>query len=290
MVECSPTAYVDWSYSTARLYHACPRRFYYTYAPSGEKADTGRESQSSTTVQPPGARLGSVVHDCIAEKIDYWRKNAERTLQATQTVAAARLQQYVDENKDEIRDTYAANEKEFDPDDFAQSLIWTAQNHLETFFQVVWPQFNSHQYITHEETFSFGVGEHTVWVRPDFCTRSQDGDFVVTDWKTSSVDRFSEPTLQALTYGLWAHQEYEPDLDRILVQLVHTSRGEFDRARPDEADINRIKYQIRTDREDWISFQSIGEFQPEPEAGKCRSCEFLSHCDAGRSVIHEETD
>jgi hypothetical protein len=196
----------------------------------------------------------------------------------------------VDENKDEIRDTYAANKEEFDPDISAQSLIRTAQNHLETFFQVVWPQFDSHRYITHEEMFSFGVGEHTVWVRPDFCTRSQDGDYVVTDWKTSSVDRFSEPTLQALTYGLWAHREYEPDLDRILVQLVHTRRGEFDRAGPDEADINRIEDQIRADREDWITFQSIGDFQPEPEAGKCRSCEFLSHCDAGRSVIDEETD
>lgn len=290
MVERSPTAHVDWSYSTARLYYSCPRRFYYRHAKSGEYEDTGRETRSSTTAQPPGARLGSAVHDCIAEKIDYWRGNSERALQATQAAAAEGLQRYVDENEDEIRDTYAVNDVEFDPDEFAQSLTRTAQNHLETFFQVVWPQFDSHRYITHEQTFSFDVDEHTVWVRPDFCTRSQEGDFVVTDWKTGPVDRFSEPTLQALTYGLWAHQEYEPDLDRILVQLVHTSRGEFDRTRPDEADINRNRDQIRADREDWTSFQSVEEFRTEPEASKCRSCEFLSRCDAGQSILDEETN
>jgi len=290
MVYRSPTAHVDWSYSTARLYHSCPRRFYYRHGQSGEDEDAGHDSRSSTAVQPPGARLGSVVHDCIAEKIDYWRENSERTLQATEATVAERLQQYVDENEDEIRETYAANEEEFDPDEFARSLIRTAQNHLETFFQVVWPQFDSHQYITHEQTFSFDVDENTVWVRPDFCTRSQEGDFVVTDWKTGPVDRFNEPTLQALTYGLWAHQEYEPDFDRILVQLVHTRRGEFDRTQPDEADINRIKDQIRADSEDWTSFQSIEDFQPEPEASKCQSCEFLSRCDAGQSILDEETD
>jgi hypothetical protein len=196
----------------------------------------------------------------------------------------------VNENEDEIRDTYVANDVEFDPNEFAQSLTRTAKNHLETFFQVVWPQFDSHLYITHEQNFPFDVDEHTVWVRPDLCTRSQEGDFVVTDWKTGPIDRFSEPTLQALTYGLWAHQEYEPDVDRILVQLVHTSRGEFDRTRPDEVDINRIKDQIRTDRKDWITFQSMEEFQPEPESRKCRSCEFLPRCDAGQSILDEETD
>lgn len=290
MVDSAPAENVDWSYSTARLYHSCPRRFYYRHSQSEADAAADRESRSSTTVQPPSARLGSVVHDCIAEKVDHWRKNSERTLQATQAVAAERIQQYVDEYEEELKEDYVANEEEFDPDEFAQSLIRTAQNHIETFFQVVWPQFDSHRYITHEETYSIDVDEHTVWVRPDFCTRSQDGDFVVTDWKTGSVNRFSEPTLQVLTYALWAHQEYEPDLDRILVQLVHTSRGEFDRTRPDVADINHIKDQIRADRRDWTTFQSIDEYQPEPEIGKCQFCEYLSRCDAGQTIIDEETD
>jgi CRISPR/Cas system-associated exonuclease Cas4 (RecB family) len=196
----------------------------------------------------------------------------------------------VDENEDEILDTYAANEDEFDPDEFAQSLIRTAQNHLETFFQVVWPQFDSQRYITHEQTFSFDVDRHTVWVRPDFCTRDQDDDFIVTDWKTGPMERFSEPTLQVLAYGLWAYEEYEPDLDRVLIQLVHTSRGEFDRTRLDEGDLDRIKDQIRADREDWTTFWSKGEFQPEPEANKCQSCEFLSRCDAGQTVLDKKLD
>ncbi|QZA89545.1 PD-(D/E)XK nuclease family protein [Salinarchaeum sp. IM2453] len=289
MVNNSPASHVDWSYSTARLYHKCPRQFYYQHRQREEK-DTGYETQSSTAVQPPGARIGSVVHDCIAEKIEHWRNSSKRTLQDSQEAAAASLQQYVAENSDEIRDSHFTDEDEFDPDEFAQSLIQTAQSHIKTFFQVIWPQFNSHRYITHEITRSFSVDEHTVWVRPDFCTRSQEGDLVITDWKTGAVDRFSEPTLQVLTYALWAHREYEPDLDRILVQLVHTKHGEFDRTRPDRVDLDSIKNQIRTDREDWTTFQSMNDYQPDPETEKCKYCTFLDRCDAGQMCIDKGPD
>jgi len=285
MGDSYPTAHVDWSYSTARLYHSCPRRFYYRHRKSGQDEIIGDESRSSIVIQSPGARIGSIVHNCIAKKIDYWRKDSERSLQSSQEAVAKRLQQYVDENVNEIRESYTANGAKFDPEEFAQSLIRTAQNHLETFFQVVWPQFDSHRYITHEETSSFDVNGYTIWVRPDFCTRNREGDFVVTDWKTGKIDRFSEPTLQVLTYGLWANQEYEPDLDHILIQLVHTSRGEFDRTRLDEDDLRRIKDQIHADTAEWTTLQSIEDFQPEPETSKCRSCEFLKYCDEGQMYL-----
>jgi hypothetical protein len=85
-----------------------------------------------------------------------------------------------------LENQFTPSDEEFLPDDFARSLIRTAHTHIETFFQVIWPQLESHHYIMHEETRSFSVGSGTVWVRPDLCTRTREGEFVVTDWKTGS--------------------------------------------------------------------------------------------------------
>lgn len=279
-----PTAHVDWSYSTARRYRDCPRQFYYQHARGGVGEDSINNDDSSGSVQPPGARLGTVVHDCIEEKINCWRTGSDKSLQAMQQTATRRLQRYFEQNEDTIRRLHISPEDDLTADELADSLTHVARNHLETFFQVIWPQFNTHRYIMHEETVSFEVNGHTVWVRPDFCTRSQTGDFVVTDWKTGMVDQLENPTLQSLAYALWAYQEYEPDLNRILVQLVHTGTGQFDRTRPDQEDIRSIKRQIREDRDDWTTFRRIEDYQPDPDHEKCRACVYLQRCNAGQSV------
>jgi len=153
---------------------------------------------------------------------------------------------------------------------------------------VIWPQLSNHQYILHEEITSFEVGGETVWVKPDLCTRSEDGDFVVTDWKTSPPNRFSSPSLQVLTYALWAHEEYEPDPDRISIQLVHTKQGEFERTRPDEADLDEIRDRITVDCEMWRTATGVNEFEPLPDGDKCRGCSYLSRCNTGQEVINGE--
>ena len=276
--------HVDWSASTASLYASCPRRFYYRNSASHSELETANPS-SGTTVQPPGAKVGIVVHDCIEEQVSRWRENMPLSLQTAQTSATQQLQAYLDDNKRVIETRYFNGDGAFDPTEFARSLIRTAHNHLECFFQVIWPQLDDHQYILHEQTKSFEVGGQTVWVKPDLCTRSQGGEFVVTDWKTSPPDRFSDPDLQVLTYALWAYQCYEPDLERILVQLVHTKQGEFDRTQPDTDDIATIRDRIISDYETWQETTSVADFTPKPEKGKCEGCPYLDQCNAGKSVV-----
>jgi hypothetical protein len=270
---------VSWSASRARLYEVCPRRFYYRYVSRDPDSSTSYPG-SGGTVARPGAKVGMVVHDCIEDQVQRWRAGESLSLQAAQTSATEQLQAYLDGDEDTIEELYSDDE-EFDATDFARSLVRTAHSHLECFFQVIWPQLADHQYILHEQTTSFEVGGETVWVKPDLCTRSEDGDFVVTDWKTSPPAPFSAPSLQVLTYALWAHEEYEPDLDRILVQLVHTKQGEFDRTRPDEAALDDIRSRITADCEMWRTADGRSEFDPLPEEGKCRGCFSLSRCSAG---------
>lgn len=277
--------HVDWSYSTARLYQSCPRRFYYRYKPSSSDASGEKER----SISPPGAAVGSAVHDCIEAQIDRWHRGKRLSLQAAQNQATEQLQDYVNSNEDYLRREYTIEDEEFNLTDRKRSLIRTAHTHIERFFQVIWPQFSGHEYILHEVTKSITIEANTVWVRPDLCTRDGNGDFVVTDWKTTSPDPFGEPSLQLLTYALWAHQEYEPSIDRILVQLVHTSTGDFDQTRPDETALAQLKLRIRADRQDWSTRSQKSEFPPKPTNDKCRSCPELSHCAAGQTLLEEES-
>lgn len=280
--------HVDWSPSTASLYETCPRRFYYRYGESTEYSSS-ESGEKQTAIDPPGAKVGMVVHDCIEEQISRWRHGESLSLQAAQTSATEQLQAYLEDREEAFEARYVDENEEFDATAFARSLVRTAHQHLETFFQVIWPQLNDHNYILHEQTTSFEIGGATVWVRPDLCTRSPDGDFVVTDWKTSLPDRFSEPSLQVKTYALWAHQEYEPELDRILVQLVHTNRGEFDRLRPSSDDISSIRNRIVADYENWTSSTDQSDFETRPEDETCRSCPYLHLCPVGQSVVDDAT-
>jgi hypothetical protein len=278
---------VEWSYSAASLYRACPRRFFYRYANWPVSSPQSSTPHSSYSGQPPGTFLGIVVHDCIADQIDRWQQNKSLNLQTAQETATERLTQYATANAKSLSESDSSDETETDPDAIAESLIRTAHAHLASFFQVIWPSFSSHTYILHEEPRSFNVRGHPVTVRPDLCTRTEDGDFVITDWKTSTPDPFGEPTIQELVYALWAHQEYEPDLNRILVQLVHTKTGEFDRDRFDADDLDQLIDRIETDSKQWGTVSSQSDFPPDPEHEKCRQCPYCSRCEAGRNILQD---
>lgn len=239
-------------------------------------------------ISPPGATIGSVVHDCIEKQIERWRQGNRLNLLDAQKQATERLQEYVNSHEEYLRSKYSPEDDEFHLDDYKRSLIRTTHAHLERFFQIIWPQFSGHEYILHEVTQSITVAGNTVWVRPDLCTRDQHGDFVVTDWKTTTPDPFSKPSLQLMIYAFWAQQEYEPDLDRVLVQLVHTSTGEFDQTRPDETSLRRLQQRIRADQRDWSTRSKRNEFPPKPTLEKCRSCPELDRCPAGQSCVEDE--
>jgi len=278
---------VDWSPSTASLHARCPRRFFYRNAESVDDSGATDNNTSANQIQSPGAKIGSVVHECIDRQIDRWRRNERTSLQTAQATAIEKLQSYVTANATMLQDRFADSPDEFDEAEIARSLIRTAHTHLETFFQVIWPQLKNQQYIMHEDTRSFSLSGGTVWVRPDLCTRTSEGEFVVTDWKTGTPDSFSDASLQVQTYALWAHREYEPELTRIRVQLVYTRRGEFDRYRPDAEMLESVIDRIQSDLEKWSPEAVKSAFPTLPESNKCQSCPYLQWCEDGQEIVSE---
>ena len=280
MDDSESLAHVNWSASAARLFEECPRRFFYRYEQS-----ESTEKDSEYTPQP-GSYLGTVVHESLAAQITRWSQGENIHFQTAIDYARDKLERYVEANAETLADRIDYNdEKVSNGSSFTQSLIRTASNHIKQFFRVIWPHFDGHRYIAHETRETFYVTGEPVTVQPDLCTRSAEGDFVVTDWKTGSYDRFSDPTIQMQAYALHAHEAYEPELTRIRVQLAHTGSGEFDRMVPTTEDMRRVRERIKADRGIWTSKGGIEAYETDTSVQKCELCTYLQRCDDGRHVV-----
>jgi len=276
--------HVNWSASASRLFDACPRRFYYRY-------QRDQVSNSNGEYTPPvGAYLGTVIHECLAAQVSQWAQGKNVHLQTATDHATAELEEYVETHAETIATQFYDNDEDsFDSDGFARSLIRTAHKHIRRFFRVIWPRFDGHRYIAHEIRQSFEICGEPVTVQPDLCTRSTEGEFIVTDWKTSAYDRFGDPTIQMQAYALYAHKAYEPELERIQVQLAHTRTGEFDRMVPTEEDIERVRERIKADRTIWTREGNIEAYETDPEAQKCGQCPYLKRCTVGQDIVSRES-
>lgn len=277
--------HVNWSASASRLFETCPRQFYYRHQRT--------ESTYNSTEYTPPVRtyLGKVVHECLADQITRWARGENVHLQTATEHATAELEKYVTTNTETIATRfYDDDEDSFDRDSFTRSLTRTAHQHIRKFFRVIWPRFEGHHYITHETRKSFEVCNEPVTVQPDLCTRNPDGEFVVTDWKTSAFERFSDPTIQMQAYALYAHEEYEPELTRIRIQLAHTGTGEFDQMVPTNEDLRHVRERIKADRAFWISEEDVGAYETNPEIQKCKRCSYFYRCTDGQETISEEKE
>ncbi len=272
--------HVNWSPSASRLFDTCPRQFYYRYQ------RTKSTGNSSEYTPPVGVYVGKVVHECLATQVTRWARGENVHLQTATDHATAELEKYVNANAETIATrVYDDSGDSFDRDAFAQALIRTARKHIRRFFRVIWPRFDEHQYIIHETRQSFEIDSEPVTVQPDLCTRSPNGKFVVTDWKTSAFERFSNPTIQMQAYALYAYEEYEPDLTRIRVQLAHTGTGQFDRMVPTNEDIRRVRERIKTDRSIWTSGGDAEGYETNPGVQKCGRCSYLQRCTDGQDIV-----
>lgn len=279
---------VDWSYSNAKIYDTCPRQFFFYQQAQSTDSERDVDSEPELRINhvgSAGAIVGSAVHQSISREIDRWRKGDSPSMLNAQSVAGELIREFCDTHTFSAEDQGTVAGDNSESSRLQDSLARTANAHLQTFFQVVWPRFSSHRYIVHETLDSFTVRGHTVWVRPDLCTRNVSGELVVTDWKTSAVDRFNR-SLQLLAYALWAHRKYEPDPARIHAQQIHTGTGEFDPETINRQQLEDVVERIVTDCEEWNARSDQSEFPPDPEPNKCQKCRYLEQCGPGQAVTH----
>lgn len=276
---------IEWSFSNARLFEQCPRALYFKII---EQASSKSITDSTDGVEleyhgSPGALVGDAVHQCIGSEMEKWRQGGSVQLHRLLATADEAIEDVINRSN-ALSQEFVADNRWSDRDGLRHSI----REHLKRFMQVIWPRYQSHSYLLHEDTRSFRVSGNRVWVRPDLVTRDSDGTLVVTDWK-SSQNVGTEYDLQLQVYALWAHHDLEPDIKRIEARIVKTSDGDVRSVPVGKSVFEEVRERVRSDCTEWEGIEDRDGFEPRPEIEKCSGCPYISECDAGQKEVSGES-
>lgn len=263
-----------WSYSRSKRFNQCNRRWHFA-----THDNDPREDQRSPPREPDGASVGTVVHEAIAEQMREWREHDRTSLGDAKESAEERMTRVWEEflSGEDVRPDRHSEER--------QKMISICKKHVTNVFRDVWPRYEDHTYISHEQSATFAVDGYPVTVRLDLCLRAADGTLRIVDWKTGMPDRRADVHPQLMTYALWAFEHLEPDLSKIIVEFVSTGDANVDKAIPKKAQVDSIRDRIVEESRLWSESTAVEEYPPNPREKLCASCEYLERCDAGREVV-----
>lgn len=281
-VEC------EWSYSKSALFANCHRAFYYKYnlddPSSSTTADDSQEwddDDGRSTFYSFGSLIGSAVHNAISTEIDNWRIGTPPRRQRAKTTA----KQYLDTHFDSVASHLQDSRTTQDHGTTLWSLTSTSNRHVDTFIDSLWPNFRDHDYIDHESRHLLDIDQYRVILKPDLLTRSSQGEFVITDWKTHTSPILSPSSPQLHVYSLWTRETYEPNPSRLRAQTAHTSDGVIKPVATREEHLSDIESRIIAECNYWVNKTAKSDYPALPEQEKCARCAFLSSCPEGRNAV-----
>lgn len=279
-----------WSYSVSREFDTCPRAFYDSWMDGDGKSQGAEPDQDDVHLlqfaHGTGEAIGITVHRVIGSQIESWAQGQGTSLTEAKSAASRILSELEESLQHQLDHPLLRNESS--PVALKEELSHTVETHIERFFQVIWPRFRFHQYICNEETFQFDVDGVPVYVKPDFCTRNEEGILVITDWKTAQHDSFDDQSLQLNIYALWANQALEPDISRLQVQAVHTSSGAVQRQAIDKDSFKLLTDKIVREYTRWTSEDDRDAYPTNPDTDRCSKCRHLANCGDGQRVTNTE--
>lgn len=268
-----------WSYSKSTAYGVCPLKVYFRGVGSDESSEAAGESSRPINLN---AIIGIAVHRGIASQVSEWAAGGSATYVGAKEVAEEWIED-IWEVRDE-RVIEAINGEHLSAGQ-RHKFIGITKRHLRTFFKAIWPDFRDHEYVLHEELQRFEVRGNPVYVKVDLCTRDQNGNLVITDWKTSKPPLLEFESLQLNVYGLWARERMESDISKIRIQLGHTRTGGTPSHSVTSEDLDDVAEQIERECQEWNEKDGIDDYSADPEPEKCHECQFLKRCDAGQATV-----
>ena len=278
---------IEWSYSKSKLFETCPRAFYYHYKPWKERdLSTPKniyldESAEDSVFHSYGALIGSAIHHAIAGEIGQWRFGENPQRQRAKATAA----DFIEANYDATTIHLQGSESMSSERSTVSELIATTDNHLDQFVESLWPNFRGHRYIEHEALVSMTVDQYRVWLKPDLCTRSPQGEFVITDWKTGESPILSSTSPQLRVYCLWAKATLEPNITRVRAQTAHTRNGVISPIPVRSEHLQDIRSRIVSECQRWKDSTDYDDHPAHPALRTCEKCRFLERCDQGQVVV-----
>jgi hypothetical protein len=218
---------------------------------------------------------GSLIHDVIKNQIG--QKKVDRELNEDSAINQYLI--WVDDKQKVAGKTLVElyNGEVIDPVFFENMKVnGTAQ--IKTFFRVIWPNLKDSGYIAHEEFEHFKINGITVTLKPDYVSKSKNGIYTISDWKTGADNEDFENDLQIATYVLWAKEKFKINSSDIHSELAYLSTGNMRSYNFDDDTLESIKSSITEDYKKMNESYDIQTYVSNPCQKNCNSCRFSTIC------------
>jgi hypothetical protein len=268
-------ARMEWSVSQSYLFNSCPKAW------SLHKKTTD-ESRLLARSIPLRSLVGTAVHKAIAEQISSWREGIEVSPQRAEEIGL----DYISEmwSNKEKRITEFVNGTIVEDDTYSR-MVDATHERIMTFFRMFWPHLSKHTYVIHETLDNFEIPDIRIWVQVDLATRDTNGEFLVSDWKTSQAHNIEADSYQMGVYGLWAHKRFERSPTRIHTQVVNLRTGQVDRRTETAGSLRETQDRLVKEVALVSAARFTNGFVAKPCLEVCVSCNFLDSCTEGSTTV-----
>lgn len=305
----------SWSFSQAKDFSACPRRYYWQrygswggwedMAPKGVKTAYRLKQMKNRF-----ALSGIAVDLAVKAAIQSVSSGKETTLEEALDLAVTYLRRAWIEHMEGrwqmnpkrytcIKEIYYG---EFSPEDAEARMNWAAGIKekvglcLENFYGMVLPKIRQYlakgSLVAFSETDffekeSFTLGGIKIYAAPDTVIQFDD-KLVILDWKTGRPRQFYAHQME--TYGLWAQCRHEVSSDSIELELVYLPDGSVQKVEYNEEVARQTFSYIREtvdDISDKLRDRDIAKNEPlniecfgrTDKLEVCAHCNFMELCD-----------
>jgi CRISPR/Cas system-associated exonuclease Cas4 (RecB family) len=227
---------------------------------------------------------GHLVHNSIENLIQQHRLGRPLKVAPAQEQYAELVDRYKATARETIAEAYngfAIKEKYFD------LILEDGRKQIANFVKIVWPSLADLEYVMHEEFENFVVEGIKVNVKVDYVTKSPDGKFVVTDWKTGEERQRDENELQLAVYGMWASSKYDVPLDRVMLELAYLKTGDSYPVKLDEEAKTFAKEAILAGAAEVLAADRVDDFPTGPGPNRCIACPFARICPDGVQILED---
>jgi len=226
-------------------------------------------------LSPRNVLKGKLVHEIVENQIE--RHNVGQEMNEDEAIKQYSLwvKQYQKKAKETLSEFF--NGESLD-NDFFNTIRIDGIDHIQTFFNVIWPQVKEFQYLRHEKFDRFHMGEVNVVVKVDYVCKSEDDTIILLDWKTGAYREDLKYDIQLATYVIWAMRNYKTQPKKIKSELVYLNTGNIYPYDFSIDKLDEIKWKIKVNYREMNRTYEIDNFQPNPTKEKCHSCQFASVC------------
>ena len=258
-----------WSRSRRSMFENCQRKFYFRYVKFYDvsKGDLLRSTKNMIERKYTNINflLGKIVHDAIKRQFDQLSRGRDVSDPDPILKFISRTSEEIRENpKDFIIESL--NGEEILPEAIIK-IEKEAVRQFKIFFNEYFGFFKDLVIMEHEEYCYFEINDCRFYLMPDIVTKSNDGVFYITEWKTDSTYSQGIDEWQMNLYILWALTKHNIELENLKAEVVFLDIGDSSDYSVTETVLEKFKVELISEAEKL--FNNIDEKSEMKDFKKC---------------------